>query len=75
MTTIHNEKRFEHKESPASSSSESPLPDLEQAEGTHYAYDPETYEVVCRPGQRLTQRKAQRLQELRLYAHVVTFTK
>ena len=74
MTPIHNEKRFEHKASPAPSPSEPPLPGIEQAEVTHYAYDPQTYEVLCRPGQRLSQKKAQRLHELRLYAHVVTFT-
>jgi hypothetical protein len=49
------------------------LPDVEQAEVTHYAYDPQTYEVLCRPGQRLSQKKAQRLQELNLYEHVVMF--
>lgn len=43
------------------------------AEVTHYAYDPQTYEILCRPGQRLGQRKAGRLQELGLYAHVVAF--
>lgn len=41
--------------------------------GTHYAYDPQTYEILCRPGQRLSEKKVQRLQELNLYAHVVTF--
>ena len=46
-------------------------PNLEQAVVTHHAYDPETYEILCRPGQRLSQKKAQRLQELNLYAHVV----
>ena len=49
------------------------LPEIEQAEVTHYAYDPQTYEVLCRPGQRLSQKKAKRLQELDLYRHVVTF--
>ena len=47
----------------------------EQAEVTHYAYDPQTYEILCRPGQRLSEKKAKRLQELNLYAHVVTFAK
>ena len=45
----------------------------EQAEVTHYAYDPQTYEILCRPGQRLSEKKARRLQELNLYVHVVTF--
>lgn len=49
----------------------SPLPEFEQAEVSHYAYDPQTYEILCRPGQRLSERKAQRLRELNLYAHVV----
>ncbi|HEU4744349.1 MAG TPA: hypothetical protein VFS61_03895 [Anaerolineales bacterium] len=44
----------------------------EQAEVTHYAYDPQTYEILCRPGQRLNEKKARRLQELKLYAYVVT---
>jgi hypothetical protein len=44
----------------------------EQAEVTHYAYDPQTYEILCRPGQRLNEKKAQRLRELNLYAHVIT---
>ena len=44
---------------------------LEQAVVTHYAYDPQTCEILCRPGQRLSQKKVQRLQELNLYAHVV----
>ena len=43
----------------------------EQAEVIHYAYDPQTYEILCRPGQRLSEKKARRLQELGLYAQVV----
>ena len=50
------------------------LPKPEQADVTHYAYDSQTYEILCRPGQRLSQKKARRLQELDLYAHVVTFS-
>jgi hypothetical protein len=73
MTAIHDEKRFEDMSPPAPSQGEPQLPDVEQAEVTHYAYDPQTYEMLCRPGQRLSQKKAQRLQELKLYAHVVTF--
>ena len=49
------------------------LPEVEQAVATHYAYDPQTYEILCRPGQRLSQKKAVRLQELNLYPYVVTF--
>ena len=47
------------------------LAEVAQAEVTHYAYDPQTYEILCRPGQRLSEKKARRLQELKLYAHVV----
>lgn len=66
-------ERFENIGTPARPQWKSRLPDIEQAKVTHYAYDPETYEVLCRPGQQLTQKKADRLQELKLYAHVVTF--
>jgi hypothetical protein len=48
--------------------------EVEQAVVTHYAYDPQTYEILCRPGQRLNSRKARRLQDLGLYAHVVKLT-
>jgi hypothetical protein len=71
MTDIHDEKRFENRAS-AHPQGEPRLPDAEQAEVTHYAYDPQTYEILCRPGQRLSEKKAQRLQELHLYEHVVT---
>jgi hypothetical protein len=49
-----------------------PLPTWQQAIVTHYAYDPNSYEILCRPGQRLSQKQAHRLQELELYPHVVT---
>jgi hypothetical protein len=66
-------ERFENIGTPARPQWKARLPDVEQAEVTHYAYDPETYEVLCRPSQRLSQKKAQRLQELNLYALVVSF--
>jgi hypothetical protein len=72
MTDIQDEKRFENTGTPAGPQWKARLPDVEQAEVTHYAYDSQTYEILCRPGQRLRQKKAQRLQELNLYAHVVT---
>lgn len=74
MTSTQDEKRFEDMGPPARPQGQwaLQLPDVEQAEVTHYAYDPQTYEILCRPGQRLSQKKAQRLQELKLYAHVVT---
>lgn len=37
-----------------------------------YAYDPTTYEILVRPGQRMTPRLAQRLQELDLYVDLVS---
>ena len=49
------------------------LPGFAQAEVTQYAYDPQTYEILCRPDQRLSEKKAKRLQELELYGQVVTF--
>ena len=73
MTDRQDEKGFENTDTPARPPGEAGLPDVEQAEVTHYAYDPQTYEVLCRPGQRLSQKKAQRLQELNLYEHVVMF--
>lgn len=75
MTAVHAQKRFEDTGSPARPQGprEPRLPDVEQAEVTHYAYDPQTYEILCRPGQRLTQKKARHLQELELFPHVVTF--
>jgi len=75
MTDSQDEKGFENTGTPARPQGQAGLPDIEQAKATHYAYDPQTYEILCRPGQRLSQKKAQRLQELKLYAHVVSFTK
>lgn len=66
-------ERFQNLGSAAHPQWKALLPDIEQAAVTHYAYDPQTYEILCRPGQRLSQRKAERLQELDLYVHVVTF--
>ena len=73
MTNNQDEKRFENRGSPAGLQGKARLPDAEHAEVIHYAYDPQSYEILCRPGQRLSQKKAERLQELNLYAHVVTF--
>jgi len=49
------------------------LPAHDQARVTHFAFDPQTFEILCRPGQRLSQRLARRLQDLDLYPYVVTF--
>jgi hypothetical protein len=70
MTTIHDANDGSTQ---LDGKQEARLPDFEQAEVTHYAYDPQTYEILCRPGQRLSQKKAQRLRELNIYAYVVTF--
>lgn len=51
------------------------LPEFGQAEVIQYAYDPQTYEVLCRPGQRLSEKRAKRLQELDLYRQVVRFAR
>jgi hypothetical protein len=66
-------ERFENTGTPARPQWKARLPEPGQAEVTHYAYDPETYLILCRPGQRLNQKNAQRLQELNLYSRVVTF--
>jgi hypothetical protein len=66
-------QRFENTGTVARPQWKARLPEPGQAEVAYFAYDPQTYEILCRPGQRLTQKKAQRLQELNLYAHVVTF--
>jgi len=49
-----------------------PPPPPERAVAAYYAYDPETFEILVQPGQRLTQRLAQRLQDLGLYDDIVT---
>ncbi|MGQ9584125.1 MAG: hypothetical protein ACUVXG_01835 [Anaerolineae bacterium] len=46
-------------------------PPPERAVGAYYAYDPETYAILLRPGQRLGAQLAQRLQDLGLYNGVV----
>jgi hypothetical protein len=76
MTDLHNENdgATQFDGPPTPSQGKAPLPDPEQAAVTHYAYDPQTYEILCRPGQRLSEKKTQRLQELDLYAHVVAFS-
>lgn len=73
LNRISEPECFESTDTPAHSQQKARLPDVEQAVVTHYAYDPQTYEILCRPGQRLSHRKAQRLQDLDLYAHVVSF--
>ena len=64
--------RFENIGSPGRPQWRARLPGFAEAEVTQYAYDPQTYEILCRPGQRLSEKKAKRLQELDLYRQVVT---
>lgn len=66
-------EHFEDVDIPAQAGAKPGLAEADRARATHYVYDPETFEILCRPGQRLNQRRAQRLQELGLYPHFVTF--
>ena len=66
-------ERFENVGTSTRPQWEARLPEHNQAQVIHIAFDPLTFEILCRPGQRLSQKKAQRLRELNLYAHVVTF--
>lgn len=68
-------ERFENTGTAARPQWKALVPAVAQAEGTRYAYDPQTYEILCRPGQRLSEKKARRLQELDLYRHVVRFAR
>jgi hypothetical protein len=74
MSQLHDENNaMQVNDTPARLQEEDQLPDIEQAVVMYYAYDPQTYEILCRPGQRLSEKKAQRLQELNIYARVVSF--
>jgi hypothetical protein len=75
LNGVSKSERFESANTPTGSPSKLQPPDVAGSEVTHYAYDPETYQILCRPDQRLSQKKAQRLQDLNLYAHVVTMAK
>jgi hypothetical protein len=66
-------ERFENVGTPISPKWKARLPEPGNAEVIYYAYDPKTYEILCCPGQRLTHKQAQRLQELGYYEHLVTF--
>jgi hypothetical protein len=48
-------------------------PKPEQAKILYYVYDPQTYEVLCCPGQDLSKKSADRLQEINVYSSVVIF--
>ncbi|MGE5376138.1 MAG: hypothetical protein ACM3XO_13860 [Bacteroidota bacterium] len=73
FTLQHSPDRFENAGTPGRPLWKARLPAHDQAQVTHFAFDPQTFEILCRPGQRLSQRLARRLQELNLYAYVVTF--
>ena len=49
------------------------LTEPDQAQVIYYAYDPQSYEILCVPDRPLNQSNAQRLQELNIYSQVVTF--
>lgn len=46
-------------------------PPWNQAVARYYSYDPTTYRILTRPGERINQRTAERLQALNLYADLV----
>jgi hypothetical protein len=48
-----------------------PPPSWEKAIGAYYVYDPKTYEIILKPGDRLKKNVADRLIELGYYAGVV----
>ena len=72
LNSISGLEPLEDTAAPARAGAELGFPDADQARATHYVYDPETFEMLGRPGQRLNQRKAQRLQDLGLFEHFVT---
>jgi hypothetical protein len=71
MTNIHEGDGSNLLDGTAAPSSKARAPEAEQTAATHYVYDPQTYEILCRPGQRLSEKKIKRLQELNLYAHAI----
>lgn len=73
FTLVRSAERFENIGTNIRPQWKARPPAHDQAEVTHFAFDPQTFELLCRPGQRLTQKKARRLEQLNLYAHVVTF--
>jgi hypothetical protein len=46
-------------------------PPWDKAVGSYYVYDPETYDILLEPGQRLTKKKAERLMALGFYDQTV----
>lgn len=66
-------ERFENIGTPARPLWKALPPLIEKAKVKYYAYDPKTYEVLCRPGEQLPLEKAQRLIDLNLYKFIVTF--
>lgn len=49
------------------------LPPPEKSKAKFYVYDPQTYEILCSPEQRLSPGAAKRLLELEFYNHVAAF--
>lgn len=52
-----------------------PPPSWDQAQGTYYVYDPDTYEIILQPGQPLKKQVAERLKDLGWYEDVVKAVK
>ena len=48
-----------------------PPPPWDKAVGIYYVYDPKTYEIILKPGEKLKKKDAERLMELGFYADVV----
>ena len=44
------------------------IPDIDKAQIINYVYDPETYEIICKPGEQPTQKIIDRLKEIGLLA-------
>ena len=70
---LNHPKRFSNTGTPSRPLWQAIAPSPEEAVVTYYAFDPQTYQILTQPGQRLSQRQAQRLQDLGLYSQIVSF--
>ena len=48
------------------------IPDIDHMQIVNYAYDPETYEIICSPGEKPTQKTIDKLTEYGLLAGVIS---
>lgn len=48
------------------------IPEIENAQIVNYAYDPDTYEIICTPGDKLSQKTIDKLKEHGLLAGVIS---